>query len=177
MTLLAPIAARAGLGTFVALRILMGLAEGFTFPCVHQIWSKWTPPLERSRVTAIQYAGIYIGMVISLSTCGIMAEIYGWESVFYVYGIIGCVWYVFWLAIVRESPAKDKFISDEERRYIEACLAQVANMRPAKNIPYKSIFTSTAVWALTASHFAENWGLYTMLTELPLFLKRELILS
>jgi MFS family permease len=46
LTLLSPIAAHAGIGYFVALRVLMGLAEGFTFPCMHQIWSKWAPPLE-----------------------------------------------------------------------------------------------------------------------------------
>ena len=46
LTLLSPIAANAGIGYFVALRVLMGLAEGFTFPCMHQIWSKWAPPLE-----------------------------------------------------------------------------------------------------------------------------------
>ena len=175
LTLLSPIAARAGLGTFVALRILMGLAEGFTFPCMHKIGSKWAPPLERSRMAAIQYAGTFIGMVISLSSCGILADTYGWESVFYVYGIIGCIWYVLWLAIARASPAQDRFISDEEKRYIEACLAQTKSTPTAKNIPYKDIFTSTAVWAIAASHFAENWGVYTMLTQLPLFFKRRWI--
>lgn len=174
LTLLSPLAAHAGLGTFVALRVLMGLAEGFTFPCMHQIWSKWAPPLERSRMAAIQYAGTFIGMVISLSTCGILADVYGWESVFYVYGIIGCVWYILWLAIVRGSPEKDRFISEEEKRYIHACLAQTKNTPTAENIPYKSIFTSTAVWAIAASHFAENWGVYTMLTQLPTFFKYNL---
>jgi MFS transporter, ACS family, solute carrier family 17 (sodium-dependent inorganic phosphate cotransporter), other len=149
----------------------MGLAEGFTFPCMHQIWSKWAPPLERSRMAAIQYAGTFIGMVISLSTCGILADVYGWESVFYVYGVVGCVWYLFWLAIVRGSPEKDRFITEEEKRYIIACLGQTKNTPTAKNIPYKAIFTSSAVWAIASSHFAENWGVYTMLTQLPLFLK------
>lgn len=164
-------AAHAGLGYFVALRVLMGLAEGFTFPCMHHIWSKWAPPLERSRMAAIQYAGTFIGMVLSLSTCGILAKVYGWESVFYAYGIVGCVWYGFWIAIVRGSPEEDKFITDEEKCYIQACLAQKKNAPTAKNIPYKKIFTSSAVWAIAASHFAENWGVYTMLTQLPLYLK------
>ena len=41
LTLFSPLAARAGVGTFVGLRVLMGLAEGVTFPCMHEIWSKW----------------------------------------------------------------------------------------------------------------------------------------
>lgn len=41
LTLFSPLAAHAGVGTFIALRVLMGLAEGVTFPCMHEIWSKW----------------------------------------------------------------------------------------------------------------------------------------
>ena len=33
----------------LCLRILQGLAEGMLYPTCHGIWSKWAPPLERSR--------------------------------------------------------------------------------------------------------------------------------
>jgi ACS family sodium-dependent inorganic phosphate cotransporter len=55
LTLLSPLAANAGVGAFVALRVLMGLAEGFTFPCMHQIWSKWAPPLGQQESFLINY--------------------------------------------------------------------------------------------------------------------------
>jgi MFS transporter, ACS family, solute carrier family 17 (sodium-dependent inorganic phosphate cotransporter), other len=122
-------------------------------------------------MAAIQYAGTFIGMVISMSLSGILAQVFGWESVFYVYGVVGCIWYVLWLAIVRASPDHDRFISDEEKQYIKASLRTSANAPTVKNIPYRAIFTSTAVWAIAASHFSENWGVYTMLTQLPMFLK------
>jgi MFS transporter, ACS family, solute carrier family 17 (sodium-dependent inorganic phosphate cotransporter), other len=171
LTLFSPLAAHGGVGTFVALRVLMGLAEGVTFPCMHEIWSRWAPPLERSRMASIQYAGTFVGMVIAMSTCGILSQKFGWESVFYVFGVIGIIWYVFWVLIVRESPEKDPWISDEEKRYIMASLKHSKKSTVPRNIPWKSIFTSSAVWAIAASHFAENWGVYTMLTQLPLFLK------
>lgn len=170
LTLLFPLAARGGIGIVVGLRVLMGLAEGVSFPCVHEIWSKWAPPLERSRMGSIPYAGTYIGMVVSLSTCGILAQNYGWQSVFYVYGVVGCVWNVLWLSIVRGSPEKDRFISNEEKRYIMASLKHTNAYQP-KSIPWFSILTSSPVWAIAASQFAENWGLYTMQTQLPQFLK------
>lgn len=170
LTLFTPLAAEAGVGAFVALRVLMGLAEGVAFPCMHEIWSKWAPPFERSRMASIQYAGTYVGMVIAMSSCGYMAAHLGWQSVFYVYGGIGCVWYAFWVWIVRESPEKDPYISAEEKRYIMASLKHSKNAdKPV--IPWRSIFTSTAVWAIAVAHFAENWGVYTIVTQLPLFLK------
>lgn len=84
-------------------------------------------------------------------------------------GAIGCVWYIFWIIIVRESPDKDTHISQDELRYIQE------NLGPKQSHhikhPWKDIFTSKAVYAISASHFAENWGFYTMLTQLPSFLK------
>lgn len=84
-------------------------------------------------------------------------------------GTIGCIWYIFWVLIVRESPAKDKFISKDELRYIQESIGS-RNSAEVKH-PWKSIFTSKAVYAICASHFAENWGFYTLLTQLPSFLK------
>ena len=39
------------------------------------------------------------------------------------------------------------------------------------SVPWKSIMTSKAVWAIIVAHFAENWGFYTLLTGMPTFMK------
>jgi len=156
------------------MRVLIGFAEGVTFPCMHQIQSRWVPPLERSTVATFLYAGMFLGMVIAMSTCGILAENYGWESVFYIFGAIGCAWYVLWLIIARENPEKDSHISDEEKRYIIASLRGTGGSSRTDSIPWYSILTSSAVWAIAAAHFCENWGGYTLLTQLPTFIRHSL---
>lgn len=87
---------------------------------------------------------------------------------FYV-GTIGCVWFLFWILIVREGPEKDQHISKDELQYIQSALG--VTKKPDIKHPWKDIFTSKAVYAISASHFAENWGFYTLLTQLPTFLK------
>lgn len=74
------------------------------------------------------------------------------------------------MIVVRESPAKDRYISSDELEYINSSLGNVKknDLIPT---PWKSIFTSTAVYAICASHFSENWGFYTLITQLPTFLK------
>lgn len=109
-----------------------------------------------------------------MSTCGLMAKHLGWESVFYVYGGIGILWYISWVILIRESPEKDPFITDQEKRYIVASLKHSSNSK-VTSVPWKAIFTSSAVWAIAASHFAENWGVYTMLTQLPTFMKCKIL--
>lgn len=47
------------------------------------------------------YAGTYVGSVIALSTCGVIAEDLGWDWIFYIYGIVGIVWWILWASFVR----------------------------------------------------------------------------
>ncbi|CAJ0960166.1 unnamed protein product [Ranitomeya imitator] len=56
-TLLTPLAADLGAGYLIAVRVLEGLGEGVTFPAMHAMWSSWAPPLERSRLLSLSYAG------------------------------------------------------------------------------------------------------------------------
>jgi len=93
------------------------------------------------------FTGNYVGLVVSLPVSGILAASVGWEWVFYVFGIIGCVWTVFWLLLIRRSPGRDPFISIGERRYIEQSLNRQSKDKAVK-IPWKAIWTSSAVWAI-----------------------------
>ncbi len=40
-----------------------------------------------------------------------------------------------------------------------------------QSVPWRSILTSVPVWALVLTHMAQNWGFYTLLTELPTYMK------
>ena len=145
------------------------ISQGVTFPCIHAVWSRWSPPLERSRMASIAFAGNYAGTVVAMPLSGIFATKYGWESVFYIFGTIGCIWFVLWVLIVKEGPEKDPHCSMEEREFIEKKLGTTG--RNKIKHPWKEIFTSPPVYAIIASHFSENWGFYTLLTQLPTFLR------
>lgn len=169
LTLLTPLAAQAGVPALIAVRVIEGIAEGVTFPCIHAVWSRWAPPKERSRMASTAFAGNYAGTVIAMPLSGILAAHFGWESLFYVFGTLGCVWFLAWCWIVREGPEKDHSITPDELRYIQQSLQQKGKERLV--YPWRAIFTSPAVYAICASHFSENWGFYTLLTQLPTFLK------
>ena len=44
-------------------------------------------------------------------------------------------------------------------------------------IPWKAIFTSLPLWAIVLAHFTQTWGLYTMMSELPLYFNQRLHLN
>lgn len=134
------------------------------------MFSKWAPPFERSRMVVAAFTGNYIGIVVSLPVSGILSQSLGWESVFYVFGVIGCIWTVLWLIFVRKSPRADPWISTAEKDYIETSLRSQTKDTEVP-VPWKAIFTSTAVWAIVAAQFSEGWGFFTLQTQLPQFLK------
>ncbi|KAI4900043.1 hypothetical protein NFI96_028144 [Prochilodus magdalenae] len=123
-----PSAARVHYGCVIFVRILQGLVEGVTYPACHGIWSKWAPPLERSRLATTSFCGSYAGAVIAMPLAGILVQYTGWSSVFYVYGSFGIVWYMFWILVSYESPAEHPTITDEERCYIEESIGESAKL-------------------------------------------------
>lgn len=177
LTLLTPFVAKLGIGALLTVRIIEGICEGVTFPSLHAIWSKWAPPLERSRLNSVAFGGSYLGTVIMLPVCGFLAGNFGWQSVFYVTGGLGCVWYFLWLLLVKESPEVDPYISIAEKQYILDSLGRIENQKTKLTVPWSSIFTSPAVWAIAAANFSETWGFNTLLTQIPTFLKDTLKLN
>ncbi|XP_054632520.1 vesicular glutamate transporter 3 isoform X3 [Dunckerocampus dactyliophorus] len=119
-----PSAARVHYGCVMFVRILQGLVEGVTYPACHGMWSKWAPPLERSRLATTSFCGSYAGAVIAMPLAGVMVQYVGWPSVFYIYGVFGIIWYVLWLLLAYGSPAVHPTITDEERIYIESSIGE-----------------------------------------------------
>ena len=45
------------------------------------------------------------------------------------------------------------------------------NNHKINSIYSRAIFSTTAFWALIVAHCGQNWGFYTLLTEIPTYLK------
>ncbi|XP_066109800.1 sialin isoform X4 [Saccopteryx bilineata] len=168
-TLFTPMAADFGVGALIALRALEGLGEGVTFPAMHAMWSSWAPPLERSKLLTISYAGAQLGTVISLPLSGIICFYMNWTYVFYFFGIVGIIWFVLWIWLVSDTPETHKTISHQEREYILSSLKN--QLSSQKSVPWISILKSLPLWAIVVAHFSYNWGFYTLLTLLPTYMK------
>ncbi|XP_051857332.1 vesicular glutamate transporter 3 isoform X2 [Antechinus flavipes] len=123
-----PSAARVHYGCVMLVRILQGLVEGVTYPACHGMWSKWAPPLERSRLATTSFCGSYAGAVVAMPLAGVLVQYIGWSSVFYIYGMFGIIWYMFWLLHAYECPASHPTISEEERTYIETSIGEGSNL-------------------------------------------------
>ena len=171
-TILTPPAAALGLAALVAVRVLMGMGEGVTFPSIYSLYGKWIPVKERARAMALTNSGIPVGQVAALLVAPWIAITLGWEWVFYLFGVVGFVWYIFWQFMVSKAPADHANLTDEERQEIASGMAAVDSDQP--QTPTIALFRSRAVWAIVVAHFCNNWSLYVLLSWLPTFVTQGL---
>uniref|UniRef100_A0A8C2SMT6 Vesicular glutamate transporter 1 n=1 Tax=Coturnix japonica TaxID=93934 RepID=A0A8C2SMT6_COTJA len=168
--MLIPSAARTHVGCVIAVRVMQGLVEGVTYPACHGIWSKWAPPLERSRLATTAFCGSYAGAVIAMPLAGILVQYTGWSSVFYVYGSFGLCWYMFWVLVSYESPAVHPTISSEERKYIQDSIGESQGSNPLLlATPWRQFLTSLPVYAIIVANFCRSWTFYLLLISQPAY--------
>uniref|UniRef100_A0A803TU24 Solute carrier family 17 member 5 n=1 Tax=Anolis carolinensis TaxID=28377 RepID=A0A803TU24_ANOCA len=143
--------------------------SGVTFPAMHAMWSSWSPPLERSKLLSISYAGAQLGTVVSLPLSGLICFYMDWVYVFYIFGALGVLWFFFWVLMVSDTPETHKRISHAEKEYILSSLTE--QLSSQKSVPWKAMWTSLPLWAIVVAHFSYNWTFYTLLTLLPTYMK------
>ncbi|ESO91410.1 hypothetical protein LOTGIDRAFT_63537, partial [Lottia gigantea] len=175
-TLLTPVLARLHVNALFAVRFIIGLAAGVSFPAMHSIWGRWAPPLERSKLMGLCYAGPSIGVILTYSVSGLLC-VYGfdngWGSIFYLTGIAGVLWCITWYFLVSDTPQEHPRITPSERRYIEDAIGYKPQAKVTKT-PWIKMFKSPAVLACITAHACNNWTNYTLLTSLPLFMREVL---
>uniref|UniRef100_A0A1I8AYS9 MFS domain-containing protein n=1 Tax=Meloidogyne hapla TaxID=6305 RepID=A0A1I8AYS9_MELHA len=152
-------------GFLVAIvQISQGLVQGLAYPAMHGVWRYWAPPLERSKLATTAFTGSYAGAVFGLPISAWLVSYTHWSAPFYIYGIAGVLWSIFWFSLTFERPAFHPTISAKEKEHIEASIGQVSQTQPTlSTIPWRAILTSRPVWAIIVANFARSWNFYLLL--------------
>jgi ACS family hexuronate transporter-like MFS transporter len=93
-----------GFAWLLAMRLLLGMGEGGTFPASTRVVSEWLPIHERSTGMGIINAGTAVGSVLAPPLIGLVLFYSGWRAVFFSAGAIGLLWVFFWSVIYRDNP-------------------------------------------------------------------------
>ena len=71
------------------------------------------------RFTSFICAGGPFGTVIAMPASSYLCEYLGWESVFYVFGALGCLWFIFWAILIHDGPERHPNIKDKEKIFLQ----------------------------------------------------------
>lgn len=176
-TLLCAVAARVSPYLLIFFRVIIGLCQGVVFVSMHDLWSRWAPPLERSKLIAFTQAGAQIGNVIALPLSALLCDYgfdNGWGSIFYVFGIVGVVWCIAWMLIVSDSPSQHPRITTAEREYIATSIGTKQTHLSFRDTPWLQFAKSLPVWAIIVGHTCSNWVIYMLLTNMPAYMNEVL---
>ncbi|XP_071455405.1 sialin-like [Hetaerina americana] len=130
---------------------------------------------------AARQGGIHSGTVIGMAASGPLSkwplEGGGWPMVFYFFGTIGLALIIPWWILVYDSPECHPRISEEEKNYIlsgQGIEKNAMEQQLTAPLPWMSILTDIPVWTAIIYQWAAGWVVYTMLTDIPTYMKNVL---
>lgn len=107
-----------GVATFAIFRAILGVAEAGNWPGAAKANAEWFPSKERAFAQGIFNSGAAIGGIISIPLIAFLSVYFGWKAIFILIGLVGLVWLIPWLYIVKAPPEGHPWITSEERDYI-----------------------------------------------------------
>ena len=107
-----------GIVTFSIFRSLLGLAEAGNWPGATKSNAEWFPTKERALAQGIFNSGAAVGGLISIPLIGTLAIYFSWQMIFVLIGVLGLLWIIPWMILVKSPPKYHPWITDEEREYI-----------------------------------------------------------
>ena len=107
-----------GLLSFSIFRAILGVAEAGNWPGAAKGNSEWFPTTERAFAQGIFNSGAAIGGIVSIPLIGFMSIYFSWKMIFILIGLIGLLWLIPWIILVKAPPKSHPWITEEEREYI-----------------------------------------------------------
>jgi MFS transporter, ACS family, tartrate transporter len=152
--------------SFVALRLLLGIAEAGFFPGILLYLTYWFPAAERAKVVglfmiAIPLAGL-IGSPLSSELMQIEGlGLQGWQWMLLVEGLPAVVLGVVCLVLLPDAPNAARWLEPREREWLETTLAaERAAVASAGHASVRAALGHPRVWALALAYFGLVLALY-----------------
>jgi len=158
-------------GELILARFLLGVAEGGVQPALMTTIRSWFPFAERSRAYAIFKLYTPIAAIVAAPFSGIVLTYADWRWMFIIQGgaplILGLI---AWLAVIRDTPAKASWLSENERNFIEK--SRTEEGEPLKHRgTFGAAFKSGIVWHFTLVYTLTQMGLLGLTLWMPSVLK------
>ncbi|QXP53395.1 MFS transporter [Cellulophaga sp. HaHa_2_1] len=106
------------LTSFAIFRSILGIAEAGNWPGAAKGNAEWFPTKERALAQGIFNSGAAIGGIIAIPIIATLTIFFDWKMIFIIIGLVGLLWLIPWLYLVKSPPKNHPWITDEEREYI-----------------------------------------------------------
>ncbi|MGH7990750.1 MAG: MFS transporter [Limisphaerales bacterium] len=154
---------------FEVMRFFLGMAESSVYPATVVLLAHWFPRNERARANALWNLCQPLAVVASAPITGWLLGAYGWQTMLVLEGILPFIWLPVWWFFISDHPREAKWISPEEREYLETTLKrEAADLEPMKSVPFWERFIRWEILVMIVMNFIHNsqaYGCMTFFTE------------
>jgi MFS family permease len=171
---------------FEVMRFMLGVAESGVFPATLVLLANWFPRSERARANGYWNLCQPIAVIVSAPLSGLILDFWtgsrwalssgvqSWRVMLIIEGALPFLWLFVWLYYISDHPKDAKWISAEERTYLETTLkAEAAEMQQSKPVPVWQAFLRPAVFVMLPIYFLQNCAAYGCNTFLTSSFDRE----
>jgi ACS family glucarate transporter-like MFS transporter len=167
------------------------MGEAGAYPNMARIQSRWLPIAERARAGGVlwlcaRWGAAFAPLIFGSLTRGIealqtnatqqsilswLSNTPAWRIGFFVSGILGIFWCVAFYPWFRDEPAQKKFVSADERNYIESGRGAIEDSHKFDVRDWSLLFSSPSLWAMALYYFCGGIGWSFFVSWMPLYMK------
>ncbi len=151
-------------------RLLLGVAESFVFPAMLILLTRWFTRAERSRANTLMILGNPVTVLWMSAVTGFLIQAIGWQGAFILEGMVSVVWGLVFLAVVRDRPAKARWMGPEGRSALEQELEREQQSVP-RMVSLGIAFRQRNVVRLCVNYFFWSLGVYGFVLWLPVVIR------
>jgi ACS family tartrate transporter-like MFS transporter len=165
-----------GATSFMAARVLLGIAEAGFFPGMVLFFTYWFPASQRARTGALFMAASPVAVIVGapLSTWVLRmhgaAGLRGWQWLFLIEGLPAVLLGLLILVVLTDRPDDARWLAPREREWLARKMAaDRASRDAAGHQATATVLASRALWLLCAVFFLNsivNYGMFLWLPKL-----------
>ena len=161
--------------SLLCFRFALGVSEAPCFPTNSRVVATWFPQQERAFATGVYTFGEYVGLAFLSPLLFWILGAFGWRALFFVVGIAGVLFGLFWWLSYRE-PHESRTVNQAELDYIAAGGGIVTSKAQRTKFEWRLIgilLRHRQLSGICVGQFASNSTLVFFLTWFPTYLANE----
>jgi MFS family permease len=159
-----------GYHSLLTIRFLFGAGEAGAYPNITRAMASWFPLRRRGTAMGIVWMGSRLGAAISPPLVLFLITHFGWRGTFYVLGVVGLLWAVFWIFWYRDDPAQKSGVNEAELRLLREDKDAVAE--PVHRLPFRQLFSNSNLVSIYLMYFTLGFVYYLYITWFPTYLMK-----
>lgn len=152
-----------GLASLVAVRVALGLGEGFAFPTATRALATWMPRARWGFAQGVTHAASRAANALTPPLIVAILAVLSWRGTFMVLGLLSLVWVFLWFWVARDDPRQHPGMTEEDL----ATLPDAEERAAQGDVPWWRL--ARRMIPVTAVDFCYGWTLWVFLTWLPTY--------